>query len=188
MAAATRGSRCAARSRRRPTTITRTDGVSWASAGFAVGQPLTVNGTLAGTITALNGATLTISGGTFAGRPGGRRRRVRDPKTRATRIGGDTIIDHRRRRPGLAARGLRRHLAGRPLVRRRPDAPVRRLLRQQAVPVRDRQRRAQFVFPLASPYVYAGNDTIDACALFRAARPARCRTWASSPTAAPATT
>ena len=49
----------------------------------------------------------------------------------------------------------------------------------------------EWVFPLADPYDYAGNDVIDASGLFAGslhARPARCRPSASPPTAARATT
>jgi hypothetical protein len=43
-------------------TITRLDGLSWAAYHFAVGQPLTLNGQPIGQISAINGATLTVSG------------------------------------------------------------------------------------------------------------------------------
>jgi hypothetical protein len=46
-------------------TITRDDGLSWAAYEFEVGQEITVNGTPYGTITAINGATLTLSGTTL---------------------------------------------------------------------------------------------------------------------------
>ena len=143
-------------------TLTRDDGVSWASAGFAVGQQITVNGTPAGMITALNGATMTLSIALPAVQAGSVVA-ARDPKTLATRIGGDTHHDHRRRRTRLAARRLRRHVPG-----RRAGTPATR----RAIASRDFGSKPftneigngtpNFLFPLANPYRFAGHDTIDA--------------------------
>ena len=80
-------------------TIRRTDGASWSKAGFEIGQQITLNGVLVGTIEAIesvgsgdnsvlrlaSGATLTAAtgqAGTLA---------VRDAATGQIRIGGDTI-------------------------------------------------------------------------------------------------
>src|SRR5204863_498336 len=81
------------------TTITRTDGVSWASAGFTQGWQLTLDGAVVGTISAVNGATLTITGGTF-GQTSYTDRTVAeyDPKTLATRLGPDLRRQRRQRR------------------------------------------------------------------------------------------
>ncbi|MEY2518223.1 MAG: large repetitive protein, partial [bacterium] len=72
--------------------VTRTDGVSWASAGFAVGQQVTIAGAPAGTVTALSGSAMTLSSApATAATLTDAIVAVRDPKTLATRIGGDRI-------------------------------------------------------------------------------------------------
>ena len=77
----------------------------------------------------------------------------------------------------LAARRLRRHVAGRRLVRRASRPP-----RTPATSARSRSTRSpaiadedeRCVFPLANPFDYAGNDVIDAQRAVRAAsQPAR---------------
>ena len=137
-----------------PTTITRTDGVSWASAGFAVGQLVTLDGTRRRhDHRRLSGATLT------------RHRRhlrrgavtdtivaVRDPKTR--RDADRRRHDHR----SPAARGPNSPLVvygdtsqdGR-WYSGDPRAPVDRRLRHEAVPDRGRQRHAALLLPAREP-------------------------------------
>ena len=151
-----------------PTTITRTDGVSWASAGFTVGAVITLDGTVVGTVSVperrddddhrRHVRRHVVHG---QDRRGPRPEDGRDPDRRRH------DHDHRRRRTELAARRLRRHDAGRQLVQRRPAPPVDRRLRR---PSRSRTRSAtatpNFFFPLANPYHFAGNDVIDASALF----------------------
>ena len=90
-----------------------------------------------------------FAGGTTDARPrrGPGRRRARvtgttvsviDPKTNVARIGGDTLVvtggrEHdRRRRPDVAARALRRHLAGRRVVLEQHDAPGGAAVRRPA--------------------------------------------------------
>ena len=131
-------------------TITRTDGVSWASAGFAVGQQVTVNGVLKGTVTALSGAALTLSGS-----PGAIAAdstvAVRDPKTLATRIGGDTITITGGAGPGsplvvygdTSQDGL--WYSGDPRIQSIRDFGTK------AVPERDRQRHSELLLPGRKP-------------------------------------
>ena len=127
-------------------TLTRTDGVSWASAGFAVGHLLTVDGAVVGTITALSGATLTVAGGLPAVQSGATVA-VRDPKTGTTRIGGDTIVVTGGGGPDspLVVYGDTsqdgRWYAG------EPARAVDRRLRAQAVPEPDRQRLPAVLLP-----------------------------------------
>ena len=120
------------------------------------------------------------------------------------RMGGDTIkvcnsptsttVRRGARRPRLAARRLRRHLAGRRLVRRHPDdvlgyefgpKPFDPFTR---IPDGENEDD-EWVFPLADPFDFAGNDVIDASGLFAGivcnAACATCRASASPPTAAP---
>ena len=116
-AAATRASRSRGDvHRRRRRRSRRTDGVSWASAGFVVGQAAHAsNGVVARARSRRSTATtLTLTGGTFgaAAYTDADRRRPRPEDGRdADRRRHDR--HHRRRRARLAARRLRRHVAGR---------------------------------------------------------------------------
>ena len=107
---------------------------------------------LAGTITALNGATLTLSGGTFADRatrtrssPSATRRR------RATRIGGDTIIVTGGAGPDSPLVVYGDTSQDGSWYSGDPRRPVGRRLRHEAVPERDRQRHAELLLPAREP-------------------------------------
>jgi Ca2+-binding RTX toxin-like protein len=154
-------------SRPSATTLRRNDGVSWASAGFVVGQVLTVNGTVVGTVSALSGDTLTITGGSFAAAGyTGATVAARDPKTGSTRIGGDTIVITGGAGPNspLVVHGDTsqdgRWYGG--------DPRVQSFLAFGTKPFPDEigNGDSRFVFPVANPFVYAGHDVIDASALF----------------------
>jgi Ca2+-binding RTX toxin-like protein len=148
-------------------TITRTDGVSWASAGFETGKQVTFDGALVGTISALSGSTLTVTGGSFtAGSYTDRTVAVRDPKTLSTRIGGDTITITGGAGPnsplvvygdtsqdGIWYSGDPRQLS----IRDFGTKPF---------PTQLGNGTPKFFFPIASPYRFAGNDVINASALF----------------------
>ena len=125
--------------------ITRADGLNWADDGFAIGQVVTITGvTGQRTITAISGAVLTLNSavGTATGIEDRRGRRPEDARDAADRRRHDH--GQRRRRPELAARRLRRHVAGRPLVQRQPGRRRGRGLRAQAVRrVPERRRRGR---------------------------------------------
>src|SRR5439155_1304107 len=72
--------------------ITRGDGLFWADDGFTVGQTVSVDGVGSYLVTAVVGATLTLSG-FGAAATAVRTVAVLDPKTPGVaRIGGDTIL------------------------------------------------------------------------------------------------
>src|SRR5690606_3061819 len=149
------------------TTLRRDDGVSWASAGFVVGQVLTVNGVGVGTISALSGDTLTITGGTFpAGGYTDATGAARDPTTMATRIGGDTAVATGGAGPGspLVVHGDTSQdgiwYSGDPRVQ------SFRSFGTKPFPAEVGNADSRFIFPVANPFVYAGHDVIDASALF----------------------
>ena len=113
---------------------------------------------------------------------------VYDPLAADTGFVADRRRPHHRlpagraRSPGpLPARDLRRHVAGRHLVQRRPERAVRSRLRRRSRRPSRSATRPNFVFPLAQSFQYSGNDVIDASAL-DAALPERrnCRASGSS--------
>jgi Ca2+-binding RTX toxin-like protein len=151
--------------------LTRTDGGSWADAGFAPGQQIVISGGFGGTFTvdADAGATLTLAGaplapasalvGTVA---------VLDPKTQATRIGGDTIVVTGGAGPDspLVVYGDTSQdgawYAGDPARLSVGDFGPK--------PFPDQIGNApRFVFPLANRFDHAGHDVIDASALLAGA-------------------
>ena len=159
-------------------TITRTDNVSWTSAGFAVGQQINVPGYPVGTftiigITGANGQTLQLSGGTLTGTTLAGRIGVYDPiqpDTGYTKIGGDHITVSCTGGPGCAGpnsplviygdtsqdgiwySGDPNEQAGHVFGPKPTTEPV--------------GNNPNFVFPLAQPFQYSGNDVIDASSLF----------------------
>ncbi|MFL5860054.1 MAG: hypothetical protein ACJ780_04640, partial [Solirubrobacteraceae bacterium] len=160
-------------------TITRTDNVSWASAGFAVGQQINLPAPYAAgafTITAItgaNGQTLQLSGGTLTGSSLSGRVGVYDPiqpDTGFTKIGGDHItvscgggagcagptsplvIYGDTSQDGIWYSGDPNEQAGHVFGPKPTTEPV--------------GNNPNFVFPLAQPFQYSGNDVIDASALF----------------------
>ncbi|MGB7818284.1 MAG: Calx-beta domain-containing protein, partial [Ornithinibacter sp.] len=152
------------------TTITRTDLVSWTSAGFVAGQVLTVGGVVVGTVSGFggaNGSTLTITGGSFADTTyTGVTVAARDPKTGTTRIGGDTVVITGGAGPDspLVVYGDTSQdgtwYGG--------DPRVQSFLAFGTKPFPDEigNGDSRFIFPVANPFVYAGHDVIDASALF----------------------
>ena len=73
--------------------VQRLDHASWADAGFAVGQLVSINGGPTFTIAQVNGDTLTLSGNPAAqGTLTNITVSVIDPKTGTARVGGDTIV------------------------------------------------------------------------------------------------
>ena len=149
------------------TTLRRTDGVSWASAGFVVGQRLTVDGVVVGTVSALTGDVLTVTGGTFAAASyTDTTVAARDPKTAATRIGGDTIVITGGAGPDspLVVHGDTsqdgRWYSGDPRVQSFASFGTK------PFPNEVGNGDSRFIFPVANPFVYAGHDVIDASALF----------------------
>src|SRR5207248_452466 len=84
----------------------RSDGVSWSSAGFVLGQQITVGGVSVGTVSAISGAALTVTGTVTQGALTDATVAVRDPKTGTTRIGGDTITITGGAGPGPDANGV----------------------------------------------------------------------------------
>ena len=148
--------------------VTRTDGVSWASAGFAPGQLVTISG-VAGTFTvvSITGATLVLSASTGNAAGVAATVAVLDPKTATTRIGGDTIVVTGGPST-LAAGGPASPLviygdtsqdglwySGLPADPTAVDFGPKPF--DQVGSADDR-----FYFPVAFPYVYAGHDVIDA--------------------------
>ncbi|MGB7962858.1 MAG: calcium-binding protein, partial [Propionicimonas sp.] len=150
------------------TTITRTDGVSWTSAGFTQGKTVTLDGVVIGTVASLDGDDLTLDlavGATleslFAGTIA-----VFDRKTDQTRIGGDTITVTGGAGPNsplvvygdTSQDGL--WYSGDPRVQ------SFRVFSGKPFPAEIGNGDSRFIFPVANPYVYAGHDVIDASALF----------------------
>ncbi|MGH3049730.1 MAG: beta strand repeat-containing protein [Gaiellaceae bacterium] len=155
------------------TGVTRDDDVSWASAGFAVGQRVNLPGYAAGAFTitgftGTNGQTMVLSGGTLtaatalAGTVS-----VYDPLQASTgfeRIGGDHIVVTGGGGPnsplvvygdtsqdGVWYSGDPNEQAGHVFGPKPTTEPV--------------GNAPNFVFPLAQSFLYAGNDVIDASAL-----------------------
>ena len=118
------------------------------------------------TIAAISGATLTLTGAAFAPATVTGVVAARDPKTGADADRRRHDHRHRRRRPGLAARRLRRHVqdgvwyGGHPRdvsaieFGEKPFDPFPNLP--------DENEDDEWVFPLADPFDFAGNDVIDA--------------------------
>ncbi|MEO6651293.1 MAG: hypothetical protein ABIP17_01380, partial [Ilumatobacteraceae bacterium] len=149
------------------TSISRNDGVSWADAGFAVGQQVMIDGMVVGTVTVLDGGTMTVSGGTWGSGPyTGRIVAVLDPKTERERIGGDLIIVTGGAGPDS------------PLIVYGDTSqdgiwysgdPIKQSIRDfgtKPFPGEVGNGTSNFFFPIATPYTYAGHDVIDASALF----------------------
>ena len=149
-------------------TLTRADGVSWTSAGFAVGQQVTVDGTPVGTVVAASGADLIVSGALPAVQAGSVVA-VRDPKTGQTRIGGDTIVVTGGAGPAspLVVYGDTSQdgiwYSGDPRVHSIRDFGTK------PFPSEIGNGTPNFFFPVATAYRFAGHDTIDASALFAGA-------------------
>ena len=149
-------------------TITRTDGLSWVDAGFAVGQVVTITG-VGGprTINTITGASLTLST-PVGSSTGSKTVAVLDPKTSGLRLGGDTITVTGGAGPGSALvvygdtsqdalwySGGSADSGGADFGPKPFDAFPN---------VADEDER--FIFGLASPFDSAGHDVIDARTLF----------------------
>ena len=147
--------------------ITRLDGVDWADAGFDLGQQVMIDGEVVGVITTINGDTITVGNGTWGTGPFvGRIVAVLDPKTEQERIGGDLIVITGGAGPAS------------PLVVYGDTSqdgiwysgdPIKQSVRDfgtKPFPGEVGNGTPNFFFPIASPYTYAGNDVIDASALF----------------------
>ena len=161
------------------TSITRTDNVSWSSAGFAVGQQINVPGYPQGTFTITGftgtaGQTMVVSGNPLT--PGslalGTTISVYDPDSPATgdvRVGGDAItvscadgascagpssplvIYGDTSQDGIWYSGDPNEQSGHVFGPKPTTEPV--------------GNDPNFVFPLAQPFQYSGNDVIDASQL-----------------------
>ncbi len=153
--------------------VTRDDGQSWTTAGFAVGQQVNVPGYAVGAFTitgfsGANGETMLLSGGTLTAKAGvGGTVSVYDPlqaNTGFERIGGDHItvtggggsssplvIYGDTSQDGVWYSGDPNEQSGHVFGPKPTTEPV--------------GNDPNFVFPLAQPFQYSGNDVIDASGL-----------------------
>ena len=132
---------------------------------------LTVDGVVLGTVSALAGDTITITGGTFAA-AGYTDATIaaRDPKTGQTRIGGDTIVITGGAGPtsplvvygDTSQDGL--WYSGDPRVQ------SFRSFGTKPYPAEIGNGDSRFIFPVANPFTYAGHDVIDAVGPVRRGR------------------
>jgi hypothetical protein len=127
-------------------TLSRTDGGSWIADGFVYGQVLQIGPSPAWKVTAVTATTLTVSGPTIGDTTG---MSLQGFAPSPLVVYGDTSQD------GIWYSGD-------------PHTMTQRDFGPKAFPTTIGNGTPDYIFPVADPFRYAGNDVIDASAMFAA--------------------